>query len=93
MAQFTTLRLRPQINHLRTQPAPQPELGLDGALPKATIQRILTRVLNSDRSCRSALKRLGAWVGLQGCQLDDEDTSPYCKARARLPESTLRRLM
>jgi len=60
----------------------QPDLGLDGALPKATIQRILTeeggtrrlilstpwvtfwtffwRVLNPDRSCRSALKWLGA---------------------------------
>ena len=115
MAQFTTPRLRSQIHRLRTQPAPQPELGLDGVLPKATIQRILTeeggtwrsilytpwvtfwtffwQVLSPDRSCRSALKRLAAWMGLRGCKLDDEDTSPYCKARARLPESALRRLM
>jgi hypothetical protein len=51
------------------------------------------QVLSPDRSCRSALKRLAAWMGLRGRKLDDEDTSPYCKARARLPESALRRLM
>jgi len=32
-------------------------------------------------------------MGLRGQKLDDEDTSPYCKARARLPESALKRLM
>ena len=51
------------------------------------------QVLSPDRSCRAALKRLAAWMGLRGQKLDDEDTSPYCKARARLPESALRRLM
>jgi DDE family transposase len=115
MAQSTTPRLRSQIHRLQTQPALQPELGLDGVLPVATIQRILReeggtwrsilytpwvtfwtffwQVLSPDRSCRSALKRLAAWMGLRGRKLDDEDTSPYCKARARLPESALRRLM
>jgi len=115
MAQSTTPRLRFQIHRLRTQPAPQPELGLDAILPEATVQQILTeegatwkqvlytpwltfwtffwQTLSPDRSCRAALKRLAAWMGLRGQKLDDEDTGPYCKARARLPESALRRLM
>ena len=41
MAQSTAPRLRSQFFRLRNQPAPQPELGLDGILPKATIQQIL----------------------------------------------------
>jgi Transposase DDE domain len=49
--------------------------------------------LSADRSCRAALKRLSAWMALRGQQLDDADTSPYCKARARLPESALHQLM
>jgi Transposase DDE domain len=115
MAHCTTPRLRFQIFRLQQPPAPQPERGLDGVLPKATVQQILTeegatwklivytpfltfwvffwQVLSPDRSCRSALKRLAAWMGLRGQKLDDADTSPYCKARARLPESALRRLM
>ena len=115
MAQFTTPRLRSQIHRLRNQPAPQPALGLEEVLPKATIEQVLQeeggkwksilytpwvtfwtffwQVLSPDRSCRAALKRLAAWMGLRGGKLDDEDTSPYCKARARLPESALRRLM
>jgi len=115
MAQSTTPRLRAQIHRLQNPPAPQPELGLEVVLPKATILQILKeedglwksilytpwvtfwtffwQVLSPDRSCRSALKRLAAWMGLHGRRLDDEDTSPYCKARARLPESALLRLM
>lgn len=115
MAQFATPRLRFQFNRLQTQPPPQPDLGLEGVLPEATIKQVLReeggtwksivytpwvtfwaffwQALSPDRSCRSALKRLSAWMGLRGRQLDDEDTSPYCKARARLPESALQRLM
>jgi hypothetical protein len=115
VAQSTTSRLRSQLHRLQNPTAPQPELGLEDVLPKATIIQILKeeegiwksilytpwvtfwtffwQMLSPDRSCRSALKRLAAWMGLHGQKLDDEDTSPYCKARARLPESALRRLM
>jgi putative transposase len=61
--------------------------------PWLTFWAFFWQVLSPDRSCRSALKRLSAWMGLRGQKLDDEDTSPYCKARARLPESALKRLM
>ena len=115
MAHFTTPRLRSQIHRLGTQPAPQPELGLDDLLSAATLEQILQdegatwkevlytpfltfwtffwQVLSPDRSCRAALKRLGAWMGCRGQTLPNEDTGPYCKARIRLPESALHRLM
>jgi putative transposase len=115
MAQATTPRFRSQLHRLPNPPAPQPELGLEGILPKATIMQVLTEqggswksilytpwvtfgtffwpMLSPDRCCRSALKRLTAGMGLHGQKLDHEDTSPYCTARARLPESALRRRM
>ena len=61
--------------------------------PWLTFWAFFWQVLSPDRSCRSALKRLAAWMGLRGQELDDDDTGPYCKARARLPESALGRLM
>ena len=70
MAQFTTPRLRSQIHRLRTQPAPQPELGLDGVLPKATIQRILTE---EGGTWRSEERR----VGKECPQLCRSRWSPY----------------
>lgn len=115
MAQSTTPRLRSQIHRLCNPTAPQPELGVEAVLPKATVEQVLKEEgglwkailytpwvtfwtffwqrLSPDRSCRAALKRLAAWMAGGGRKLDDEDTSPYCKARARLPESALHRLM
>src|SRR5262245_27126104 len=115
MAHPTTPRLRAQIHRLGNPKPPQPELGLEAVLPKATVERVLKEEggwwkaifytpwvsfwaffrqrLSADRSCRAALKRLAAWMALHGRKRDDEDTGPYCKARARLPESALPRLM
>jgi hypothetical protein len=115
MAHSTTPRLRFQIHRLRQQPPPQPELGLDGILPEATVRQVLQeegatwkqilytpwltfwaffwQTLSPDHSCRAALKRIAAWRGRRGQTLDADDTSPYCKARTRLPESALHRLM
>jgi hypothetical protein len=115
MAHPTTPRYRAQIHRLGKSTAPQPELGVEEVLPKATVERVLKEEggwwkailytpwvtfwaffwqrLSADRSCRAALKRLAAWMATHGQKLDDEDTSPYCKARERLPESVLHRLM
>ena len=41
MAQSTTPRLRSQLHRLQSPTAPQPELGLEGVLPKAIIIQIL----------------------------------------------------
>jgi hypothetical protein len=115
MAQSTAPRLRFQIFQFRRRAIAQPELGLDGILPDATVQQVLKeegagwkqifytpwltfwaffwQALSPDHSCRAAVKRIAAWLGRRGQKLDDEDTSPYCKARARLPESVPFRLM
>jgi hypothetical protein len=114
MAQSTTARLHTQVHRLVHQ-APQPDLGIEDVLPKATVEQVLHEEggrwktilytpwitfwtffwqrLSADRSCRAALKRLSAWMATRGQKFDDSDTSPYCKARARLPESALHRLM
>jgi len=60
--------------------------------PWVTFWTFFWQMLSPDRSCRCALKRLAAWMSARGQTLNDEDTSAYCKARARLPESALRRL-
>src|SRR5580692_4836008 len=49
--------------------------------------------LGPDHSCRAAVKRIAVWMARRGQKIDDEDTGPYCKARARLPESVPFRLM
>jgi hypothetical protein len=115
MAHPITPRLRAQIHRLGNPAAPQPELGVEAVLPKATVEQVLKEEggwwkavlytpwvsfwaffwqrLSADRCCRAALKRLAAWMALRGRKLNDQDTGPYCKARARLPESALHRLM
>jgi Transposase DDE domain len=61
--------------------------------PWLTFWAFFWQVLSPDRSCRAALKRVAAWMARHGETIDDEDTSPYCKARRRLPESVPFRLM
>jgi Transposase DDE domain len=61
--------------------------------PWLTFWSFFWQVLSPDHSCRAALKRIAAWMGRRGQEIDDEDTSPYCEARRRLPESVPFRLM
>lgn len=61
--------------------------------PWLTFWAFFWQALGPDHSCRAAVKRIAAWMGRHGQEIDEEDTSPYCKARARLPESVPRRLM
>jgi Transposase DDE domain len=61
--------------------------------PWLTFWAFFWQALGPDHSCRAAVKRIAAWMGRRGQEIDDEDTSPYCKARARLPESALFLLM
>jgi hypothetical protein len=61
--------------------------------PWLTFWAFFWQVLGPDHSCRAALKRIAAWMARHGEKIDDEDTSPYCKARRRLPESVPFRLM
>ena len=61
--------------------------------PWLTFWAFFWQTLSPDPSCRAALKRIAAWMGRRGQTIDTDDTSPYCKARARLPEAALCRLM
>jgi hypothetical protein len=61
--------------------------------PWLTFWAFFWQALSPDHSCRAAIKRIAAWLGLHDREMDDEDTGPYCKARARLPESVPFRLM
>ena len=61
--------------------------------PWLTFWAFFWQALSPDRCCRAAVKRIAAWMARRGQALDDEDTGPYCKARARLPEAVPLRLM
>jgi Transposase DDE domain len=61
--------------------------------PWLTFWAFFWQALSPDRCCRAAVKRIAAWMARRGQAIDDEDTGPYCKARARLPEAVPLRLM
>lgn len=61
--------------------------------PLVTLALFLTQILNDDHSCRAAVARLLAWRCAQGKSSCSSDTGAYCKARLRLPEALLPRLV
>src|SRR5262249_41059135 len=60
--------------------------------PALTLWAFLTQVVSPDGSCRATVARVLAWLVSQGQPPGTPKTGPYSKARARLPESLLRRL-
>jgi len=61
--------------------------------PAVTTAVFLSQVGSDDRSCRSAVARLLAWRVARGLPACSPDAGGYCKARQRLPESLLPRLV
>jgi DDE family transposase len=61
--------------------------------PLLTTWAFLWQMLNPDRSCRAAVKRIAAWLSSQGQKLANDKDDPYIKARQRLPEAVPIRLM
>ena len=61
--------------------------------PLVTLAVFLGQVLSDDHSCRGAVARLLAWRVSRGLPECSPDTGGYCKARERLPETVLRRLV
>jgi len=55
--------------------------------PLITLWTFLYQVLCPDPSCRSAVARLLAFLGIRGDDSASADTGPYCKARERVPET------
>jgi hypothetical protein len=60
--------------------------------PLVTLWTFLSQVLSPDHSCREAVARLMAFLTGDGKPPCCPDTSPYCKARQRLPEKVCSRL-
>ena len=60
--------------------------------PWLTFWAFFWQVLSPDRSCRAAVKRIAAGMARRGEKID-EDTGPYCKARARCSARSARREM
>jgi hypothetical protein len=61
--------------------------------PVLTLWAFLSQVLSADGSCRAAVARVLAWLVSRGELPCSPKTDPYCKARQRLPESLLPRLV
>ena len=60
--------------------------------PLVTLWMFLYQVLSADQSCRAAVARLLAFVGVGGHCSASAKTDPYCKARQRLPEKLIAEL-
>lgn len=61
--------------------------------PMLTLWAFLSQVISADASCRAAVARVLAWLVSAGETPCTPKTDPYCKARQRLPEALLRRLL
>jgi hypothetical protein len=61
--------------------------------PLVTLVTFLGQILAEDHSCQAAVDRLLAWRAARGLPKCSTDTGGYCKARQRLPESLLPRLV
>jgi hypothetical protein len=61
--------------------------------PAITIWIFLGQILDPDHSCRQALLRFVAWLRAAGRECCSTSTGAYCKARQRLPEGVLARLV
>jgi hypothetical protein len=61
--------------------------------PLVTIHTFVTQVLSAEQCCVAAVARLLVFLASRGRRLCSAATGPYCKARARLPEELLRRLV
>jgi hypothetical protein len=61
--------------------------------PLVTLATFLGQVLSDDHSCRAAVARLLAWRTAHGLPACSPDSGGYCRARRRLPDRLLPRLV
>ena len=60
--------------------------------PLMTFWAFLSQVLSPNSACRDAVRKAQAWWSLRHKIEISPDTSAYCQARARLPDSILERI-
>ncbi len=61
--------------------------------PIVTLWAFLSQVLDTDKSLQNAVSRIIAWLAADGEAMPSSDTGGYSKARKRLPEKFLLRLL
>lgn len=61
--------------------------------PIVTVWAMLYQVLSADKSLRNTVKCMTTWLTAAGVQPPSSETGAYSKARSRLPESLLQRLI
>ena len=61
--------------------------------PLVTLSTFLTQALSAEQCCLAAVARLLAFLVSQRWKPCSPKTDPYCKARGRLPEKLIRRLV
>ncbi|NJL56753.1 IS4 family transposase [bacterium] len=61
--------------------------------PIVTLWAMLYQVLSADKSLRNTVKCMTTWLTAAGVAPPSSDTGAYSKARGRLPESLLQRLI
>jgi hypothetical protein len=57
--------------------------------PELTLFGFLSQAIGADSSCQASLSQIIAHLINQGAEPPSANTSAYCKARSRLPESVL----
>ena len=82
------------VDHLAAAVAREAGRTCDRVLtPLVTLATFLAQVLSDDHSCRAAVARLKAYLTARGLPACSLATGGYCKARQRLPEALLPRLV
>jgi hypothetical protein len=61
--------------------------------PVITLWAMVFPVLDPDKSLNNAVKRIITWLSAAGVKCPSSDTGAYSKARQRLPEGVLQRLV
>ena len=60
--------------------------------PDLVLLAFLSQAINADKSCQAAVARVISHILSKGGQPPSANTAAYCKARARLPEETIKNL-
>jgi Transposase DDE domain len=61
--------------------------------PIVTLWAMVSQVFDPDKSLSNAVKRIIGWLSAAGVECPSPDTGAYSKARQRLPEGVLQRLV
>ena len=61
--------------------------------PIVTLWAMVSQVFDPDKSLSNTVKRIISWLAAAGADCPSSDTGAYSKARQRLPERVLQRLV